>query len=117
MEALLSPHSGTTMADDALSSRESSDEAELSDDDGAPGEVDLEAEPITHEATANQDDAACQFMEYVQAHRKNAASVLDDRRAVGRQHPSTVILTLNVKCRLEVLTRWKHVVLKLVFFI
>ena len=86
MEALLSLHSGTTLADDALSSRESSDEAELSDDDGAPGEVDLEAEPITHAATANQDDAACQFMEYVQAHRKNAASVLDDRRAVGRQH-------------------------------
>ena len=45
------------MADDALSSRESSDEAELSDDDGAPGEVDLEAEPITHAATANQDVA------------------------------------------------------------
>ena len=70
----------------SLSSRGSSDEAELSDDDGAPGEVDLEAVPITHAATANQDDAACQFMEYVQAHRKNAASVLDDRRAVGRQH-------------------------------
>ena len=58
MEALLSPHSGTTMADDALSSRESSDEAELSDDDGETGEVDPEAEPITHAATANQDDAA-----------------------------------------------------------
>ena len=46
------------MADDALSSRESSDEAELSDDDGETGEVDPEAEPITHAATANQDDAA-----------------------------------------------------------
>ena len=37
--------------------RISTDFFELSDDDGAPGEVDSEAESITHAATTNQDNA------------------------------------------------------------
>ena len=37
--------------------RISTESFELSDDDGAPGEVDSEAESITHAATANQDNA------------------------------------------------------------
>ena len=37
--------------------RISTESFELSDDDGAPGEVDSEAESITHAATTNQDNA------------------------------------------------------------
>ena len=42
--------------------------AQFSDDDGAPGEVDPEAEPITHAATANQDDAATRIAEQIFYH-------------------------------------------------